>query len=105
VTTWPEHDGDVYNPSLPVAAVEKLTGAGDFDASPDRAAVDAAGRGFGRGGGGFCVYRLHGIFGSNHNTATPSGFADEIVPFNPKHVVLELFGPPGTVATIDYHPQ
>jgi hypothetical protein len=27
---------------------------------------------------GFCVSRLHGIFGSNHNTATPSGFASEI---------------------------
>jgi hypothetical protein len=27
---------------------------------------------------GFCVSRLHGIFGSNHNTATPSGFANEI---------------------------
>lgn len=33
---------------------------------------------------GFCVYGLHGIFGSNHNTATPSGFANAIVPFNPK---------------------
>ena len=26
----------------------------------------------------------------------------EIVPFNPKHVVLKVFGPPGTVATITY---
>jgi hypothetical protein len=51
---------------------------------------------------GFCVSRLHGIFGSKHNTATPSGFASEIVPFNPKHVVLEVLGPPGTVATINY---
>lgn len=51
---------------------------------------------------GFCVYRLHGIFGSNHNTSTASGFSNEIVPFNPKRVVLEVFGPPGTVATINY---
>jgi hypothetical protein len=51
---------------------------------------------------GFAVYRLHGIFGSNHNTATPGGAADEIVPFNPKRVILEVFGPPGTVATITY---
>ena len=51
---------------------------------------------------GVCVYRLHGVFGSNHSTATPSGFANEIVPFNPKHVVLEVFGAPGTVATINY---
>jgi hypothetical protein len=51
---------------------------------------------------GLCVYRLHGIFGSHHTTATPSGFANEIVPFNPKRIVLEVFGPPGTVATINY---
>ncbi len=50
----------------------------------------------------FAVYRLQGIFGSNHDTSTASGFADEIQPFNPKHVVLEVFGPPGTVATINY---
>ena len=51
---------------------------------------------------GFAVYRLNGIFASQDVTSTPSGGADEIVPFNPKHVVLEVFGPPGTVATITY---
>jgi hypothetical protein len=51
---------------------------------------------------GFAVYRLHGIFGSNNKTSTASAFADEIQPFNPKHVVLEVFGPPGTVATVNY---
>src|ERR1700710_687017 len=51
---------------------------------------------------GFAVYRLNGIFGSQDVTSTPSGGANEIVPFNPKHVVLEVFGPPGTVATITY---
>jgi hypothetical protein len=51
---------------------------------------------------GFAVYRLHGIFGSNDTTSTPGGAGDEIVPFNPKRVVLEVFGPPGTVATITY---
>ncbi len=51
---------------------------------------------------GFAVYRLHGIFGSHDVTSTPSGGANEIVPFNPKHVVLQVFGPPGTVATITY---
>ena len=51
---------------------------------------------------GYAVYRLHGIFGSNHSTGTAEALADEIVPFNPKHVVLEVFGPPGTVATINY---
>ena len=51
---------------------------------------------------GFAVYRLHGVFGSHDVTSTPKGSGDEIVPFNPKHVVLEVFGPPGTVATITY---
>src|ERR1700741_774456 len=51
---------------------------------------------------GFAVYRLHGIFASQDVTSTPSGSENDIVPFNPKHVVLEVFGPPGTVATITY---
>ena len=51
---------------------------------------------------GFAVYRLNGIFGSRDVTSTPSGAANEIVPFNPKHVVMEVFGAPGTVATITY---
>lgn len=51
---------------------------------------------------GFTVYRLHGIFGSHNNTSTASGFSNEIVPFNPKHVVMEVSGPPGTVATINF---
>jgi hypothetical protein len=51
---------------------------------------------------GFAVYRLNGIFASQDVTSTPSGGANEIVPFNPKHVVMEVFGPAGTVATITY---
>lgn len=51
---------------------------------------------------GFAVYRLHGIFASHDVTSTPSGSDNNIVPFNPKHVVIEVFGPPGTVATITY---
>jgi hypothetical protein len=51
---------------------------------------------------GFAVYRLHGIFASQDVTSTPSGAGNDIVPFNPKHVVIEVFGPPGTVATITY---
>ncbi|MGW4099585.1 MmpS family transport accessory protein [Mycobacterium sp. NPDC004974] len=51
---------------------------------------------------GFLVFRLHGIFASEDVTSTPSGSGNDIVPFNPKHVVLEVFGPPGTVATITY---
>ena len=51
---------------------------------------------------GFAIYRLHGIFGSHDNTRANSGLANEIVPFNPKQVVLEVFGAPGAVATINY---
>jgi Mycobacterium membrane protein len=51
---------------------------------------------------GFAIYRLHGIFGSHDDTSANSGLANQIVPFNPKHVVLEVFGAPGAVATINY---
>jgi len=50
---------------------------------------------------GFAVYRLHGVFAADDVTATPDN-SNSIVPFNPKHVVLEVFGPPDTVATITY---
>jgi hypothetical protein len=51
---------------------------------------------------GFGVYRLHGIFGSHHTTSAASGISNDIIPFNPKQVILEVFGAPGTVATINY---
>ncbi|OBC02305.1 MmpS family transport accessory protein [Mycobacterium sp. 852002-40037_SCH5390672] len=51
---------------------------------------------------GFGIYRLHGIFGSHNNTSANSGLANQIVPFNPKQVVLEVFGAPGATATINY---
>ena len=50
----------------------------------------------------FTVYRLQGIFGSQSDAVAASGISNEIVPFNPKEVMLEVFGPPGTVATINY---
>ena len=48
--------------------------------------------------------RLHGIFGSHTNTSANAGLSNEIVPFNPKQVILEVFGAPGAVATINYLP-
>jgi hypothetical protein len=51
---------------------------------------------------GFVVFRLHGIFASRDVTSTPNGAINDSAPFNPKHVVIEVFGPPGTVATITY---
>jgi hypothetical protein len=50
----------------------------------------------------FGVYRLHGIFGSHNNTSTGTDAQNDIIPFNPKHVIYEVFGNPGTVATINY---
>lgn len=50
---------------------------------------------------GFAVYRLQGAFGPL-DTTTPGGAADQIVPFNPKRVQLEVFGDPGATATITY---
>ena len=51
---------------------------------------------------GFAVYRLQGAFGANFSAKTPGGAADQIVPFNPKRVQLEVFGDPGATATISY---
>lgn len=50
----------------------------------------------------FAVHRLHGVFGANYNPKTPGGSADQIVPFNPKRVQLDVFGDPGATATITY---
>jgi Mycobacterium membrane protein len=51
--------------------------------------------------GAITVSRLHGVFGSHQHVADASN-ADAIVAFNPKHVVYEVLGPTGTVATINY---
>lgn len=51
---------------------------------------------------GFGVYRLHGVFGSHNSTSVGGASANDITPFNPKHIVLEVFGDPGAVATINY---
>lgn len=47
------------------------------------------------------VYRLHGIFGSDDDTSTPGPIGND-VNYNPKHITLQVFGDPGTVATINY---
>jgi hypothetical protein len=50
---------------------------------------------------GFGVVRLHRIFGSQDLNAN-AGAGIEIVQFNPKVVTYEVFGPPGTTASINY---
>jgi Mycobacterium membrane protein len=51
---------------------------------------------------GFCVTRLRTVFGNHDNRPITSGNANDIKPFNPKHVVYEVYGPPGTIANINY---
>lgn len=51
---------------------------------------------------GFAIYRLHGMFDAGKGASTGHGLSNQIVPFNPKHVVLEVFGAPGATATINY---
>jgi hypothetical protein len=52
---------------------------------------------------GFCVYRVHGVFGSNNETTRAgAGLANDPKPFNPKRVTYEIFGPVGSVATVNY---
>jgi Mycobacterium membrane protein len=50
---------------------------------------------------GLIVSRLHKIFGSQDLNAG-AGAGIEIVQFNPKIVIYDVFGPVGTTATIDY---
>ena len=59
---------------------------------------------------GFCVYRLRGIFGVHGNAFGGGEVAEDIKPFNPKVLKLEVWGPPGSTATVNYldqdsHPQ
>ena len=51
---------------------------------------------------GFSVYRLHGIFGSNNAVSRPSAESLENTNYDPKRVLFEVFGTPGSVATINY---
>jgi Mycobacterium membrane protein len=50
---------------------------------------------------GLIVSRLHKIFGSQDLNAG-AGAGIEIVQFNPKIVIYDVFGPVGTTAKIDY---
>jgi hypothetical protein len=52
--------------------------------------------------GGMSVSRLHGIFGNDKRLSYADTKADDTAPFNPKHLKYEVFGPPGTVADINY---
>jgi len=51
---------------------------------------------------GFGVDRLRGIFGSNDVVSWPRADSIENSKYNPKQVLFEVLGTPGTVATINY---
>src|SRR6201995_2581242 len=59
---------------------------------------------------GFLVYRLHGVFGV-HKGSFGGGTSGEVLDeFNAKTITLEVWGSPGSTATINYldensHPQ
>jgi hypothetical protein len=53
------------------------------------------------GAGGLTVSRLHGIFGSEKLLSYGDTKVDT-QPLNPKHLMYEIFGPPGTVGDISY---
>ena len=50
---------------------------------------------------GLIVVRLHKVFGSQDLNAN-AGAGIEIVQFNPKILIYDVFGPTGTTAKIDY---
>jgi hypothetical protein len=50
----------------------------------------------------FAVYRLNGIFGTNNTVSRPSADSLENSDYNPKRVLFEVFGSPGSTATINF---
>lgn len=52
--------------------------------------------------GGMTVSRLHGIFGNEKRESYADTRIKDTKPFNPKHIVYEIFGPAGTTADISY---
>jgi Mycobacterium membrane protein len=54
------------------------------------------------GAGGWAVSRLHGVFGSEKPPLYAETRTSDTQPFNPRHMTYEVFGPPGTVASISY---
>ena len=50
----------------------------------------------------FAVYRLNGVFGTNNTVSRPAADSLENSDYNPKRVLFEVFGSPGSVATINF---
>jgi hypothetical protein len=59
---------------------------------------------------GFVVHRLHGVFGVRSGSFGGGSSADVLDQFNAKTITLEVWGSPGSTATVNYldensHPQ
>lgn len=52
--------------------------------------------------GGLVVNRVHGYFASEKRESYADSNLGNSKPFNPKQIVYEIFGPPGTIADISY---
>lgn len=52
--------------------------------------------------GGLAVDRLRGVFGSEEIFSQTGSSAEAIVPFNPKRVTYEVFGPSDTKGSVSY---
>jgi hypothetical protein len=50
----------------------------------------------------FAVYRLNGVFGTNNTVSRPAADSLENSDYNPKRVLFEVFGSPGSTATINF---
>lgn len=48
------------------------------------------------------MWRLHGIFGAEKRPSYADSRINDTKPFDPKQLTYEVFGPPGTVASISY---
>jgi Mycobacterium membrane protein len=51
---------------------------------------------------GFTMYRLHGIFGSDNVVSRTGDGALDDTGYSPKRVLFEVFGSPGSTATINF---
>jgi hypothetical protein len=51
---------------------------------------------------GFAVWRIRGIFGSHQLPTYAGSLTDDKDNSKPKHVLYEIYGPPGTVADVNY---
>jgi hypothetical protein len=52
--------------------------------------------------GAIAVERLRGVFGSDQLFSSTGSSAETIVPFNPKRVTYEVFGPSDTAGSVSY---